>query len=904
MPVTPGTRFGPYEIQSQLGAGGMGEVYRAKDTRLDRTVAVKILAAHLSSSPELKQRMEREARSISALNHPNICHLYDIGSQDGTDFLVMEFLEGETLADRLRKGPIPLAEILKIGVAVSEALAFAHRNGIVHRDLKPGNIMLTPGGAKLMDFGLAKPLNTQTSGISSASAPSFTAAATMSGPTPLSPLTTAGSIVGTIQYMSPEQIEGKEADARSDIFAFGAVLYEMAAGKRPFSGKSQISLASAILENDPEPISATKPQIPATFEQVATICLQKNPEERFQNAQDLKLQLQWIAKEKPSSAAITTDAAPTAPRKSQRLAWIFAALAMLILGAVSGTVLHPAASPAPAIRTVINSPEKTSFNLAGDFAGPPVLSPDGTSIIFSTIGADGKSSLWLRAMNSLEARPLADTDGAYFPFWSPDSRSIGFFASGKMKTIDLNGSAAQEVCPAPYGRGGAWGADGVIVFSPTPAAAMFRVSATGGNPVAITTIDASQHTSHRWPFFLPDGKHYLYVAIHHEPARSANDTLYYASIDGKENRPLFRAQSNAIYADGFLLFARGDRLMAQAFDPAGGKLSSEARVLTKNVMNDPATWHMDASASDNGLLIYGSGGANDWQLIWIDRDGKKTTTIADKLANLQSAVLSPQGDRIATGIDVGENDIWVLDLQRGVRTRLTFGPIANAYPVWSPDGQWIAYSSVRNNVSNIYRKHSDGSGAEELLVSDPSGAALDGLRPNSWSNDAKELFYSKTTDAPKSQVWVLPLGGDHKPRLVVAEGATPKISPDGHWLAYASLQSGVPEVYVEAYGGRQGKWQVSNGGQQPHWSPDGKQLYYMDSTFNLFVVPVKENAGALQFGAPQMLVGTTSWSAPQAFYDVAPDGSKFLLNRIVQQVAQSVTVVTDFSSELKKPGTQ
>jgi serine/threonine protein kinase len=900
MALTSGTKLGPYEIQSPLGAGGMGEVYRAKDTRLDRIVAIKILSTHLSENPEIKQRFEREARAISALNHPNICHLYDIGSQDGTDFLVMEFLEGETLADRLRKGAMPLGEILKIGIAVAEALAFAHRNGIVHRDLKPGNIMLTPGGAKLMDFGLAKPLSAQTAGVSSASAPSFTAAATMSGPSPLTPLTMAGSIVGTIQYMSPEQIEGKEADVRSDIFALGAVLYEMAAGKRPFSGKSQISLASSILENDPEPIRASKPQIPVAYEQAVTTCLQKNPEERFQSAQDLKLQLQWIGKEKPASAATGLDAVTTVPRKTQRLAWVFVALAMLILGIAAGFFLHPASTPAPAIRTVINSPEKTSFNLAGDFAGPPVLSPDGTSIVFSTTSAEGKSSLWIRAMNSLEARPLADTDGAYFPFWSPDSRSIGFFASGKLKTIELNGSAAQEVCATPYGRGGAWGANGIIVFSPTPAAPMMRVSATGGSPVDVTTIDASQHTSHRWPFFLPDGKHFLYLAIHHEPAKAANDMLYYASTDGKENRALFRAQSNAVYADGFLLFARGDQLMAQPFDPARGKLNGEARVLSKNVMNDPATWHMDASAADNGLLIYGSGGSSDWQLIWIDRDGKKTTTVADKLANLQSAVLSPQGDRIATGIDVGENDIWVLDLQRGVRTRLTFGPIANANPVWSPDGQWIAYASVRNNAGNIFRKRSDGSGAEELLVSGPVSTSVDGLRPNSWSSDGKELFYSKLLEAPKSEVWALPLEGDRKPHLVLAHGEMAKISPDGHWLAYVSVESGTPEVYVEAYGGGQGKWQVSNGGQQPQWSRDGKQLYYMDLTFNVFSVPVKENSGALQFGAPQMMVGTTNWSAPQAFYDVTPDGNKFLLNRIVQQVAQSVTVVTNFSVELKR----
>lgn len=899
MPLTSGTKLGPYEIQSPLGEGGMGEVYRAKDTRLDRTVAVKILSSRLIENPEIKQRFEREARAISALNHPNICQLYDIGSQDGTDFLVMEFLEGETLADRLRKGAVPVGEALKIGIAVADALAFAHRHGIVHRDLKPSNVMLTPGGAKLMDFGLAKPLSAPAAGVSSV-APSFTAAPTMSGPSPLSPLTTAGSVIGTIQYMSPEQIEGKEADPRSDIFAMGAVLYEMVVGKRPFAGKSQISLASAILESDPEPIRVTRPQIPPTYEHVVATCLQKNPEDRFQNAQDLRLQLQWIAAEKPPSTIPPDATAAAASLRPRRTTWVLTGLSLLVLGAIGGIFLRPTSPAPPAIRTVINSPDKTTFNLAGDFAGPPVLSPDGTSIVFASTGPDGKSSLWVRAMNSLDARSLADTDGAYFPFWSQDSRSVGFFSSGKLKTIEVTGGVAQEICDAPYGRGGAWGAGGVIVFSPNPSASLMRVNASGGSPALVTTIDTSLHTSHRWPFFLPDGKHFIYTAINHEPGKAVNNTVYYASLDGKDNRALFRTQSNAVYADGFLLFARGEQLMAQPFDPAKGTLSGEPHTLTKNVMNDPSTWHMDASASDSGLLVYGSGGSSDWQLIWMDRDGKHESVAADKLTNLQSVAISPQGDRIAMGIDTGENDIWVLDIARGVRTRLTFGPIANAYPVWSPDGQWIAYSSPRNGQTHIFRKRSDGSGAEELLLTGTSGSALDALRPTSWSHDGKELFYSRLRDAPNSEIWALPLEGERKPHVVLPQGAYGRISPDGHWLAYTSMESGLPEVYIEAYGGGQGKWQVSNGGQQPQWSTDGKQLYYMDLTFDVFSVPVKENGGALQFGAPQMLIGTTNWSAPQAFYDVSPDGKKFLLNRIVQQVAQSVTVVTNFSSEMKK----
>jgi eukaryotic-like serine/threonine-protein kinase len=546
MALNPGTKLGPYEIQSPLGAGGMGEVYRACDKRLDRIVAIKVLASNVSSSPELKQRMEREARAISSLNHPNICHLYDIGSQDGTDFLVMEFLEGQTLADRLRNGPLPLPEVYKIGIAVADALAFAHRNGIIHRDLKPGNIMLTQSGAKLMDFGLAKPMGLAGAASGSAAAPpSFTAAAaTLSGPSPLTPLTTAGTIIGTIQYMAPEQIEGKEADARSDIFAFGAVLYEMATGKRPFQGKSQLSLASAILENDPAPISNVKTAVPSAFEHVVTTCLQKNPEDRFQTAHDVKLQLQWVAATKPVAEAGIDDAssAGVVPAAGRRpLAWAAAVVAALVIGAIAGFLLHRP-EPAASIRTVINPPEKTHINLTGDNAGPPVISPDGSMIAFAGTDLDGKTTIWVRPTNSLDAHELKDTGGAIFPFWSFDSRSVAFFADGKLKVVEVAGGSPQVIADAGYGRGGAWGADGNIVFSPATQDRLYRVNINGGTPTSITTLDNTQHTSHRWPFFLPDGKHFLYLAINHDSSKSANDTVYYASIDGGVNRPLLKSK--------------------------------------------------------------------------------------------------------------------------------------------------------------------------------------------------------------------------------------------------------------------------------------------------------------------------------------------------------------------------
>ena len=898
MALTSGTKLGPYEIQAPLGAGGMGEVYRASDTRLDRSVAIKVLASHLPSSPELKQRMEREARAISALNHPHICQLYDLGSQNGTEYLVMEFLEGETLAERLRRGPLPLNEVLRIGMDMSEALHAAHRQAIVHRDLKPGNVMLTRSGAKLMDFGLAKPLGVA-AGTSSASPPSFSATATMSSPNPLSPLTSAGSIVGTVQYMSPEQIEGKEADARSDIFALGAVLYEMASGKRPFEGKSQISLASSILEKDPEPITSINPKLPAVFAQVLATCLQKNPDDRFQSAHDVKLQLQWISAEKSPA---TLSAPPARLSRRRRLTLSAALVGGLVLGAVAGFFLFRPRQPVRTMRTVINPPPKNSMNLMGDFAGPPVLSPDGTYLAFAASDPNGKTMLWVRPMDSLDARMLPDTDGAIFPFWSPDGTSLGFFADNKLKIIDLNSSSAQVVADAPFGRGGAWGQDGVILFSPNTQTSLMRVNASGGTPVAASKIDPALHTSHRWPFFLPDGKHFLYLAIHHDPSKAANNTLYYASVDGKQNRALFRSESNAIYADGYLLFARGEQLMAQSFDAAAGRLSGTPKVVAKAMANDVSTWHMDASASDNGVLVLGSGGSADWQLVWLDRTGKQIGNVADTFPNLGLARLSPEGNRVALQMDNAQADIWVLDLGRGVRTRLTFGPVSNQSPVWSPDGKWIAYTSGRSGHSEIYRKHSDGSGAEEQLLTDSQVLLTD-----DWSQDGKYLIYSKGTWGSNWEIWALPLAGEGKPFLVVPRSTTnsynsnASLSPDGRWIAYASDESGTTELYVSAFRGGQGKWQISsNGGGQGHWSKDGKQLYFMDVTFNLYSVSVREVDNALQFGAPQRLIGTSSYSAPEVFYDVTADGKKILVDRVSQQVGQEITVVTNFASELKK----
>ncbi|MGH9498371.1 MAG: TolB family protein [Terriglobales bacterium] len=440
----------------------------------------------------------------------------------------------------------------------------------------------------------------------------------------------------------------------------------------------------------------------------------------------------------------------------------------------------------------------------------------------------------------------------------------------------------------------------MILFAPDTQTAVVRIGVGGGTPVAVTKLDRSQHTSHRWPFLLPDGKHFLYLAIVHDPSKAVNNTLYYASLDGREDRPLLHSLSNAIYANGFLLFARGNQLMAQAFDPARGVLRGEPQNVASGIVNDVATWHMDVSVSNNGLMVLGSGGASDWQLVWMDRSGKQVGVAADKLADLINARLSPQGDRVAFAMDTGLNDIWVLDLALGIRTRLTFGPVSNTFPVWSPDGKWIIYNSDRNGHSTFVREASDGSGTEEVLMTYDQIAI-----PNDWSADGKYLIYGQgPVGYTHWDIWALPLEGERKPRLVVPHGENGssgygRLSPDQHWLAYSSTESGRSEVYVVPFGGGQGRWQLSaDGGNQPSWSRDGKELYYANLSFSVLAVPVREVNGAPQFGAAQQL--TTTAAAPEFFYDVSPDGKKILLPVVSQQVNQTLTVVTNWMAGLKK----
>ncbi len=695
--------------------------------------------------------------------------------------------------------------------------------------------------------------------------------------------------------MAPELLQGAEADARSDLFSFGCVLYEMITGRRAFEGKSQLSVFSAILEKDPEPISAgPAARCLPMLDMVVRACLAKDPADRVQSAHDVA---DGLAVGRFASAPLRWIQDPP-PVPQSRIRWLPPSRCCDCFWVhLSGFFLHRPRRVRPQHSGCHQS--AAGHALPSDLRccrAAGTLS-DGTYLAFTATSADAKTAIWVRPMNGNDARQLPDTNNAIFPFWSPDGRSIGFFANGKLKTIELNGTTAQALCDAQLGRGGSWSPKGVIVFSPSPISGLFQINADGGAPTPVIKLDPSLHSSHRWPFFLPDGKHFLYFAMHHDPSKVSNNAIYYASLDGRENRLLIHSQSNAIYAAGFLLFGRSDQLMGQPFDPDKGELSGESQSVSSGVLNDVSTWRMGASATDSGLSAFGNGSSGGVQLVWMDRSGKQLSVAADNLQNLQFARLSPQGDRVALTIDTGVNDVWSLDLARGVRTRLTFGPTGNTFPVWSPDGKWIAYSSLRSTGSGVYRKPADGTGAEELLFSDPVGTVF---APTDWSRDGKTLFYSPNLFTQKEEgIWAVSLDGERKTRQILPHGMNATLSPNGRWLAYNSAESGRLEIYVEAFGG-QGKWQVSpNGGQVPHWRADGRELLYFDINQSILAVPVKEAGGALEFGAPQTLVN--QWTVlTTPFYSVSPDGKRLLLERVSQQVNQPVTVITNFTAELKK----
>jgi serine/threonine protein kinase len=881
MTIATGTRLGPYEILSSLGAGGMGEVYRARDTRLDRTVSVKILPQHLSSSHDRRQRFDREARAISSLSHPHICSLYDVGQQDGIDYLVMEYIDGESLAERLKKGPLALNQALSYAIQVADALDKAHRAGIVHRDLKPANIMLTRTGAKLLDFGLAKLRGNDHEGEP---------AQQSNMPTEPIGITGEGVIVGTFQYMAPEQLEAGQVDARTDIFAFGAVFYEMITGRKAFTGKSRVSLIGAILKDDPPAISTIQPMSPPALDHVVKTCLAKDPDERWQTAHDLMQELKWVADS--GSQAGTGAATVGRGRNRERLAWIVATAILLLalLTTLPFVITHLREPPVDtrAFRLSIPAPNLTVYS---SFA----ISPDGRRLAFTGTDSSGKPRLWVRPLDSLTPQPLPETDEAGYPFWSPDSRFIGFFAAGKLKKIDVSGGSPQTLCDARLGRGGTWNRDGVIVFAPTTRSALYRVSAAGGEAAPLTTLDPSSETSHRWPQFLPDGRHYLYLS------RQEKSGIYVGSLDSKETRRIVDTDFNAAYAPrGDLLFVREGALMAQPFDAGKLELTGEpSRVAQQVRLSTDLNSHF--TGSENGVLVYQSGDEMaDSQLAWHDRAGKQISTVGPA-GNYSSIWLSPDQNGVAIVREEKSIDnIWLIDIARNAPTRFTFVPAFDVNPIWSPDGSRIVFGSTRNGQEDLYVKPASGRGDEELLLKTSSPKF-----PTDWSSDGKLLLYMETNARGKYDIWKLPLEGDRTPKPFLQDDYNKfdaNFSPDGKWIAYSSDESGQQQIYVQPFPGGGGKYQVSiAGGGNPRWRRDGKELFYISADRKLVAVEVKAGstfaAGATK---PLFDIHVKGFLPTVSNYAVSRDGQRFLTNDFAETSAPPITVVLNWTADLKR----
>src|SRR5467141_50450 len=884
MPLFPGTHLGPYEITGPLGSGGMGEVYRARDTRLERTVAIKILPAQFSADPVRKQRFEREAKTISSLNHPHICVLHDVGSHDGIDYLVMECVEGETLAKRLEKGSLPLDQVLKYGAQIADALDKAHRSGVVHRDLKPGNVMLTTTGAKLLDFGLAKPA------VPPAGVATLTGAVTQS-----SPMTGQGTIVGTFQYMSPEQVEGKELDGRSDIFSLGAVLHEMVTGKRAFEGKSQLSVASAILEKEPEPISAAKPMTPLALEHAVKKCLSKLPDERWQSASDLASELKWIAESGTQTGV--AGRAPAGSRRWERASWLLAATFFLL--AVAGGAAWWKASD--------RRQRPMYFHTSVPFAANDLaLSPDGQILAMVAYSAQANNYvLWTYEIGGRQTNPLVGTQGASYPFWSPDGKFIGFFADGKLKKVDASGGQTQVLCDAPNGRGGAWNRDGVIVFTPDGVGGLSRVSSLGGSPVEMTKPDTSRFEwSHRWPVFLPDGKHFLYLAANFS-GHLENNAIFLGSLDSQERRLLVSTSANAAYSEpGYLVYLRDRTLVAQPFDRRRYVLSGEPHTLSDEVLYFPTVDRAVFSVSSAEVLVTQTGkGASLSQLMWFDRSGKLAGTVGMP-GSYDNVRLSPDGHRVATDQtdpDGRKVDIWIHDPARGTARRLTFDPALDQTPVWSPDGKQILFSSNRTASIQLILRNADGAGPEEQ-VADPGASGSVVVEVWDWSRDGKYVLFKKG-----NELWYLSWPQRVTKPLLQAKWTlrNAQFSPDGRWMAYASNETGNMEIYVSPFSSGNGKWQISSGGgQEPRWRQDGKELFYVSAEGKMMAVAVTTGA-SFESGSPVALFQThrrQPVSSQDVFsYDVSGDGQRFLIaTKVDEPNAAPLSILLNWASEIEK----
>jgi Tol biopolymer transport system component len=865
----------------------MGEVYRARDTRLDREIAIKILPESFAADEQRRQRFEREAKAISSLNHPHICSLYDVGHENGTHYLVMELLEGDSLLDRLAKGALAPDQVLRYGAQIADALECAHKHAVVHRDLKPGNVVLTKTGAKLLDFGLARASADR--GAASGSSDMMTAA---------KPLTEQGTIVGTFQYMAPEQLEGREADARTDIFALGTLLYEMATGKHAFEGKSRTSLIAAIVSSQPPPISSVTPMCPPALDHVVRKCLEKEPDERWQSAHDVAEELRWIA-QAGSQAGVASSVA-VRRRTRESLAWALAAVCALVAVWLGLARTRPATLPSPSVlRANILLPENVALNDA-------VIAPDANRLVFSGIDSAGKVQLWLRPLDAYAATPIAGTEGGVLPFWSPDSRNVGFFADKKLKRVEVSGGTPIILYDVD-GVGGAWAPNGDILFTPATGP-IYRLPAGGGKAEPATTLDATRHeTTHRYPRFLPDGRHFLYLALNAAGnSRDAANRIWVGSLDAGPAKPLIAANFIAQYADGYLLFVRGGdeggSLLAQPFDPVRLQTTGDPVTVADRVSSCGDYLGCSRySVSRNGTLVFDALRLLT-RLEWFDRTGKKTGVFGEPGLHFFPRI-SPDGTRIAfdeyeTGTQTSQ--VWVGDLSRGVQTRLTSSPGSNSSAVWSPDGSRIAFQSDRKHQADVYVRAATGTGADEAIT-DEDGQKI----PTDWSRDGRFLAIFDREAGGDRQIGLsaIPLSGDRK-----ALGVVPKVpgllgsgrlSPDGRWLAYDTDESGRNEVYIVSFPEGQSRVQVSNaGGVNAKWSRGGREVLY--TTFDGKVTSVEiDTSHGLRVGTPKPLFQLPEGTGFS--WDVSADGERFLLNvPVTKSSSVPLSVVVNWTAGLKK----
>jgi eukaryotic-like serine/threonine-protein kinase len=871
-----GTKLAHYEITKHLGSGGMGDVYQATDSKLGRSVAIKLLPEAFTHDAERAARFEREARVLASLNHSNIATIYGVEESADRKFLVMELVGGETLAERIKRGPIPVDESLGIAKQICEALEAAHEKGIIHRDLKPANVKITPDGkVKVLDFGLAKAFENEPANAALSNSPTLSMAAT-----------NAGVILGTAAYMSPEQVKGNTTDARSDIWSFGVVLYEMLRGRSPFEAESITEILANVLKSEPE-WTALPQTTPPTIVSLLRRCLQRDRNRRIRDIADARLEIEGAL---TGTATLIAAVAP-ARKNRQRLLGMAVIVALIYALVMTALYFRPAPTSPETRLQIVTPPGRAYF----------AISPDGRKVVFDAT-TDGKSGLWLRRLESEIAEPLAGTDAisaqasASVPFWSPDSNSVGFFADQKLKRIDLGAGIARTIADAPTPRGGAWNHEDVIVFAPSGNGPLYRIPSNGGQAVEVTHLVKPQQSSHRFPQFLPDGRHFLFFVVGTQEEKG----VYVGSLDSTEVRRLLDADTAAVFTPpDSVLFGRQETLFAQRVDLTTLKMVGSPSPVADRVVLDAAAGNGAYSASASGPVAYRTVTTDVRQLVWFNRSGKQIGMVGEPdTARLRVAKLSPDSRFVALERELNGNpDVWLVETLRGIRSRFTNAPVRESDPIWSPDGQFIAFTSTRQGLGDIYQKPVGGAGTEELLLkSSESKNTLD------WSADGRFILYAVQSAKGARDLWALPLDGDRKPFVVAQtdfEETNGRFSPDVRWVSYESNESGRNEIYVQNFPRPGGKSQLStNGGTFAQWRGDGREIFYLGADNRVMAVPItlQPNGPAIKPGTPVALFSVRSGSE----YMAAPDGQRFLINMPLEGTATApITVILNWGGVKK-----